>query len=140
MITEGINVGFVIFTGAETRVALNHKPGETHKGKLDRQADRWIINCFLFIMILAVFLGTMAHFPTKLNNLVHGGGLRSSAAQSLNSYYNVFSYDEDRLVPDDRLYQRATVANSKKAGDVEADVDVAPETLPSKRSDFPHIV
>ena len=104
VITEGINVGFVIYTGQETRVALNAKKGESHKGVLDKTADSWVMMCFCGILVTCVMLAVFARHPGILEGLAQGQ-FGSGKQVDLSTQFNAAAYDPSKFSrPQDPYY------------------------------------
>ena len=52
-------LAIVIFTGIETRMALNSREGRSKFGKLDRELNKISKLCFLFLSISALIMFLM---------------------------------------------------------------------------------
>ena len=63
VLASGKILGLVIYTGKETRMAMNSRSPKTKSGKIDDEINR--ISIFLFLMMLALSLLVMAFSKTQ---------------------------------------------------------------------------
>jgi len=78
VVTEGNVLGYVIFAGTETRVALNLTKAPYRCGYLDKVTDEWTLYCFAFMLILAGILAIFNSFPGLAFGNLSGTGTGST--------------------------------------------------------------